>query len=95
MQPQCSSTSSAGRSRVPLWRARAQLAMVALLVVPLALGVRAEAAAGITSEDVAAEILRLEGKADETAQRWTETQQRAEDLVVEIAEAEAAVGASE
>lgn len=69
--------------------------MVALLVVPLALGVRAEAAAGVTSEDVAAEILRLEGKADETAQRWTETQQRAEDLVVEIAEAEAAVGASE
>ncbi len=69
--------------------------MAALLVVPCALAVGVEAAADVTSDQVAAEILRLEAKADETAQRWTEADQRAEDLVIEIADASARVGESE
>ncbi|MTA13636.1 MAG: hypothetical protein F2534_13625, partial [Actinobacteria bacterium] len=64
------------------------------LAVPLLVGVRAEAD-DLSSDDVAAEILRLEGIADATAQQWTEAQQRAEDLAIEIAEAEAAVTAAE
>ncbi len=95
MELQCSSVVGPGRSGGRWWRACARVAVVALLVVPCALAVRAEAAAGMTSDQVAAEILRLEAKADETAQRWTETEQRAEDLVIEIADATALVGESE
>ncbi len=95
MELQCSLVIAPGRSGGRRWRARARVAVVALLVVPCALAVRAEAAAGITSDQVAAEILRLEAKADETAQRWTESDQRAEDLVIEIADATALVGESE
>ncbi len=95
MELQCSSVIAPSRSGGRRWRARARVAVVALLVVPCALAVRAEAAAGITSDQVAAEILRLEAKADETAQRWTESDQRAEDLVIEIADATARVGESE
>lgn len=95
MELQCSSVVGPGRSGGRRWRVRARVAAVALLVVPCALAVRAEAAAGITSDQVAAEILRLEAKADETAQRWTESEQRAEDLVIEIADATARVVESE
>jgi len=45
----------------------------------------------ITSEDVAAEILRLQTKADRTAQQWAEADQRAEDLAIEIQAAQTQV----
>ena len=95
MQSQCCPPAPHGPTRRPRRRASLRLAVAALSLVPLAIGVRAEASAGVTSDDVAAEIVRLEAKADETAQRWTEAQQRAEDLAIEIAEAEVKVGESE
>jgi peptidoglycan hydrolase CwlO-like protein len=70
------------------------LATVVVAVLPLAVAVQADAGSGVSSDDVAAEIVRLEGRADDTAQQWTEASQRAEDLGFEIAEAEAAVAAS-
>lgn len=68
--------------------------VVALLVVLLALVPVAAADAsnsGLTSEQVAQEIVRLQGKADRTATAWAEAQNRMEDLAVEIANAQAKV----
>jgi murein DD-endopeptidase MepM/ murein hydrolase activator NlpD len=68
--------------------------VVALLVVLLSLVPVAAASAsnsGLTSEQVAKEIVRLQGKADRTATAWAEAQNRMEDLAVEIADAQAKV----
>ena len=68
--------------------------VVALLVVVLSLVPVAAASAsnsGLTSEQVAKEIVRLQIKADRTATAWAEAQNRMEDLAVEIADAQAGV----
>ena len=68
---------------------------VAWLAIALSVGAagRTEAStADLTSEEVAAEILRVQTKADKTAQRWAEADQRAEDLAVELHDAQARVG---
>jgi peptidoglycan LD-endopeptidase LytH len=95
MQSQCSTVLVTPSVRSSRWRARGHLLIASLVLVPLALGVQVEAASGYTSDEVAAEILRLEAKADETAQRWTEADQRTEDLKIEIADAQARVAESE
>lgn len=47
-----------------------------------------------TSEDVAAQIVDLQLKADATAQAWMQAEQRAEELAVELAQARADVTAA-
>lgn len=57
--------------------------------------VRAEASGSeATSEDVAAQIVDLQLKADATAQAWTQAEQRAEELALELAQARADVTAA-
>ena len=64
-----------------------------LVVAAWALPVGSAAASDsdLSSAQVAAEILRVQSKADETAQRWAEAQQRSEDLAEEIRTAQAKV----
>ncbi len=59
-------------------------------VVALAIpAMSADAAdSGLNSEQVASEIMRVQDKADQLAQRWAETQLRSEDLAAELALAE-------
>ena len=72
--------------------ASGRLARVALTLVltagVLPVGIADAADSGQTSEQVAAEILRVQAKADQTAQRWAEASQRSEDLAAEIQAAE-------
>jgi murein DD-endopeptidase MepM/ murein hydrolase activator NlpD len=70
--------------------ARAALALV-VAAWALPVGGAAASDSDLTSAQVAAEILRVQAKADETAQRWAEAQQRSEDLAVEIRTAQAKV----
>ncbi|MEY2444366.1 MAG: peptidoglycan LD-endopeptidase LytH [Ilumatobacteraceae bacterium] len=51
-------------------------------------GSAAAAGSSQTSEQVAAEILRVQSKADQTAQRWAEAEQRSKDLASQIQAAE-------
>ena len=74
------------------YTASGRLACVALTLVltagVLPVGIADAAGSGQTSEQVAAEILRVQAKADQTAQRWAEASQRSEDLAAEIQAAE-------
>src|SRR4051794_13608297 len=75
-------------------RRGAMTRVIALLVVLLAAVPVSAAVAGqggLTSEQVAKEIVRLQAKADRTATAWAEAQGRLEDLSVEISDAQAAV----
>jgi murein DD-endopeptidase MepM/ murein hydrolase activator NlpD len=54
----------------------------------LPLGSTAVAKSGLTSEQVASEIMRVQEKADIVAQRWAEAQIRSEELAAELAAAE-------
>lgn len=74
-----------GSSRSVATRVAALLAVLAVLV-PVASA--AASNSGLTSEQVAKEIVRLQGKADRTATAWAEAQNRMEDLAVELAAAE-------
>lgn len=66
-----------------------------MAVVVLKPDVRAEASGSeATSEDVAAQIVDLQLKADATAQAWTQAEQRAEELAVDLAQARADVTAA-
>lgn len=67
--------------------ARVVLAVV-LLAAAIPAGIADAADSNQTSQQVAAEILRVQAKADETAQRWAEASQRSEDLAAEIQTAE-------
>jgi len=49
----------------------------------------------LTSDQVATEILRVQGLADRAAERWAEAQRRAEDLEVELASSERSLVATE
>jgi len=65
--------------------------------VAIAIGVAGTAAAsdsGLTSQEVAAEILRVQAQADQTAQAWAEADQRAEDLAAEMEAAQSEVDAA-
>ena len=50
-------------------RVARHLATVVVAVLPLAVAVQADAGSGVSSDDVAAEIVRLEGRAVDTAQQ--------------------------
>jgi murein DD-endopeptidase MepM/ murein hydrolase activator NlpD len=68
---------------------------LAWLIFALSIGVAGRADASnsdVTSDEVAAEILRVQNKADKTAQKWAEADQRAEDLAIELEAAQAQVG---
>jgi len=70
---------------------------LAWLVVVIAIGVAGTAAAsdsGLTSQEVAAEILRMQAQADQTAQAWAEADQRAEDLAAEMEAAQSELDAA-
>ncbi len=75
-------------------RRRVSVVLALTLVVPL-LTVRVVDAtnSGLTSEQVAAEILRVQAQADVTAQRWAEAEHRADFLVTEIHAAQVKVDA--
>ncbi len=75
-------------------RRRVSVVLALTLVVPL-LTVRVVDAtnSGLTSEQVAAEILRVQVQADVTAQRWAEAEHRADFLVTEIHAAQVKVDA--
>ena len=78
-------------------RTRTGIGVVWLAVALLSVGGAGPvdaSAADLTSEEVAAEILRVQTKADKTAQRWAEADQRAEDLAVELQAAQANVDAA-
>lgn len=76
-------------------RSRTRTALgLAWLTAGLSIGVPSHAAASnsdLTSDEVAAEILRVQNKADKTAQKWAEADQRAEDLAIELQAAQAQV----
>ncbi|MCB1002224.1 MAG: hypothetical protein KDB40_23215, partial [Acidimicrobiales bacterium] len=104
-QPACPSPSgdpstagSRGRRRVVeparrVGRRATRWAAVVALVVPFGVAVQVEGAQ-YSSDDVAAEIVRLENQADAMAEQWTEARQHADDLQLEIAAAESEVAAS-
>ncbi len=73
---------------------RVSVVLALTLVVPL-LTVRVVDAtnSGLTSEQVAAEILRVQAQADVTAQRWAEAEHRADFLATEIHAAQLKVDA--
>ena len=62
---------------------------VSLLAVALPTSAASASDSNLTSEQVAAEILRVQGIADDTAARWAEAQLRSEDLAAELTAAEA------
>jgi len=67
---------------------------VAWLLLAMSVGIAGRADASdsdLTSDEVAAEILRVQTKADKTAQQWAEADQRAEDLAIELQAAQASV----
>ena len=67
--------------------ARAVLTLV-LMAGAVPVGIADAADPNQTSEQVATEILRVQAKADQTAQRWAEASQHSEDLAAEIQAAE-------
>ncbi len=86
MKSQCSYGSRSTAQRV----AGVALALVVAASF-LPVGPASASDSDLTSAQVAAEILRVQGKADETAQRWAEAHQRSEDLAVEIQNSQAKV----
>lgn len=72
---------------------RAALALV-LTAGVLPVGVADAADSSQTSQQVAAEILRVQAQADHTAERWAEASQRSEDLAAEIQAAETKLAAT-
>ena len=83
MQPQHSSD-----GRFPCRRLRRIGVATVVCASLLPLGSTAEANSGLTSEQVASEIMRVQEKADNVAQRWAEAQIRSEELTAELAAAE-------
>ncbi|MEP7046655.1 MAG: peptidoglycan DD-metalloendopeptidase family protein [Ilumatobacteraceae bacterium] len=67
---------------------------MALVVSLLPARMTAAANSNLTSDQVAAEILRTQAKADKTAQLWSEAQIRVEDVAAEIRASEAKVAAA-
>ena len=85
--------SSTGRP-VFRWRRHAGVVLVLAATISPAAAVLASDSA-LTSGEVAAEILRVQEIADETARRWTEADQRSADLALEIEAAEVQLAQSE
>lgn len=83
MQPQ---QSPDGRSPFRRLRRIAVATVVCASLLPV--DSIAVAGSGLTSEQVAAEIIRVQDKADVVAQRWAEAQLRSEELTAEVAAAE-------
>ena len=83
MQPQHSPD-----GRIPFRRLRRIAVATVVCIALLPVGSIAVAGSGLTSEQVAAEILRVQDKADLVAQRWAEAQLRSEELAAELAAAE-------
>ena len=81
-----------GRHPWPLSAAASTLACVILAVLLPTSVVSADS--GLTSDQVAAEILRVQGIADETAARWARAQLQSEDLAADLAAAEARLAES-
>jgi murein DD-endopeptidase MepM/ murein hydrolase activator NlpD len=74
--------------RIPFRRLR-RVGLAAIVCVSLLpLGSTAGATSGLTSEQVAAEIIRVQDKADAVAQRWAEAQLRSEELAADLAASE-------
>jgi peptidoglycan LD-endopeptidase LytH len=67
------------------------LGLVAASVIPV---ISADAADSLNSEQVASEIMRVQDKADQLAQRWAEARLRSEDLAHELAIAQDKVAAT-
>ncbi len=74
--------------RSPFRRLRRIAVAAAVCASLLPVGSIAVAGPGLTSEQVAAEIIRVQDKADLVAQRWAEAQLRSEELTAEVAAAE-------
>lgn len=70
-----------------------RIALVAATLLPMSLLPMpgAQSASGLTSDEVATEILRVQNQADQTAERWAEAQRRSEELATEIVAAEGRV----
>ncbi|MEN9504337.1 MAG: hypothetical protein RI958_263 [Actinomycetota bacterium] len=62
--------------------------LVSMSVLPLP---SSGSVSGLTSDEVAGEILRVQNRADQTAERWADAQRRSEELGTEIVAAEARV----
>jgi peptidoglycan LD-endopeptidase LytH len=73
---------------------RRRIGQVALTMALFATLVPARTGAALTSEQVAAEILRVQAKADKTAQLWSEVQVRQQDVAVQIQTSEAEIAAA-
>jgi murein DD-endopeptidase MepM/ murein hydrolase activator NlpD len=69
-------------------------AVVTVVIASGALGGATPVRAGLTSDEVAAEIVRLQTQADATAEQWTEADQHAAELADQVAQAQAAVDAA-
>ena len=61
-------------------------------VVPTRIAVASNAP--VSSEQAAAEILRVQAKADKTAQRWSEAQARQQDVAAQIQTSQAEIAAA-
>ena len=72
----------------PCRRRLTAVGVVVVVLFALVLHDAAGAQSGQTSDDVAAEIVRVQLRADATAQAWREAQFEAEELAVELAAAE-------
>jgi peptidoglycan LD-endopeptidase LytH len=83
MQPQHSPD-----GRIPFRRLRRIAVASVVCVSLLPVGSIAVAGSGLTSEQVAAEILRVQDKADLVAQQWAEAQLRSEELAIDLTAAE-------
>lgn len=78
-------------SRRRIGRTVVVLALVAT-VVPTRIAVASNAP--VSSEQAAAEILRVQAKADKTAQRWSEAQARQQDVAAQIQTSQAEIAAA-
>jgi murein DD-endopeptidase MepM/ murein hydrolase activator NlpD len=86
MIPQCDPPRTAHRRRAGLLGAL--MLLVAGTIVPSA------AADGVTSDDVAAEIVRVQLRADDLADQWNQAQVRADQLTDDLAAAQARLDAT-
>ena len=74
--------------RSPFRRLRRTAVATVVFALFLHVGSIAIPASALTSDQVAAEIIRVQDKADVVAQRWSEAQLRSEELTAEVAAAE-------
>jgi len=88
MQPQHSSSTGFAR------RHRRLVGVVAALTIAAGPLLSAEPAAGLTSDQVADEIIRMQGVANDVAAQMSAADQRADELADEMAQAQAQVDAS-